>query len=90
MREFRARSRSTRAIFFTQFSLLRWFGCAVPSQKNVGKCTKPAVNVPAKIIFFLKISQSCRTPSRFNSLPCPLGGNTEEQKQVLDSIREAS
>ena len=30
------------------FSLLRWFGRAVLSQKNVGKPTKAAVNVPAK------------------------------------------
>jgi len=30
--------------------LLRWFGCAVPSQKNVGKPTKAGVNVPAKNI----------------------------------------
>ena len=32
------------------FSLLRWFGCAVLSQKNVGKPTKAAVNVSAKNI----------------------------------------
>ena len=30
------------------FSLLRWFGRVVLSQKNVGKPTKAAVNVPAK------------------------------------------
>ena len=30
------------------FSLLRWFGRAVLSQKNVGKPTKAAVNVSAK------------------------------------------
>ena len=41
--------------FFTQFSLLRWFGCAILSQQNVGKPTKAAVNVPAKNIFCLKI-----------------------------------
>lgn len=41
-------------IFFTQFSLLRWFCCTILSQENVGKPTKPAVNAPAKYIFCLK------------------------------------
>lgn len=50
MREFQARSRSTRAIFFT----LRYVGL-VPSHKNVGKPTKAAANVPAESIFCLKI-----------------------------------
>ena len=50
MRELWDRSRSTRATSsFTQFSSLSWFGCAVPSQRNVGKPTKAAVNVPAKL-----------------------------------------
>ena len=35
--------------FFTQFSSLRWFGCAALSQRNVGKPKKAAVNVPAKL-----------------------------------------
>ena len=39
-----------------------------------------------KISSSLRYSQSCRTPSGINSLPCPLGRNTEEQQQVLGSI----
>ena len=35
---------------FMWFSLLRWFGRAVLSPKNVGKPTKAAVNVSAKYI----------------------------------------
>ena len=49
MRELWDRSRSTGAIFFTQFSSSRWFGCAALSQRNVGKPKKAAVNVPAKL-----------------------------------------
>ena len=48
-REFRARSRFEKRIFFTKFSLLRWFGCAVSSQENVGKPTKAAINVPCPL-----------------------------------------
>ena len=39
----------------SKLSLLRWFGHAVLSQKNVGKPTKAAVNVLAKNIVWLKI-----------------------------------
>ena len=31
-------------IFFTQFPSLRWFGCAVLSQRNVGKPKEAFVN----------------------------------------------
>ena len=63
---------------FMWFALLRWFGRAVLSQKNVGKPTKAAVNVPVKILSVWRCSQSCRTPSEINSL--------RVQQQVLGSI----
>jgi len=81
MTVFRARSRSTRAIFFHVVLLvaLLWL-CG---SSACVKATKAAVNVRAKKISVWRFSQSCPTPSGLNSLPCPLGRNSEEQRQVL-------
>ena len=51
-------------------------------RKKCGKANKSS----RKILSGLRYSQSCRTPSGINSLPWPLGRNTEEQQQVLGSI----
>ena len=40
-----------------------------------------------KIFSVSRFSQSCPTPSALNSLPCPLGRNSEQQRQVLGSKR---
>ena len=43
-----------------------------------------------KIFSLWRFSQNCRTPSGLDSLPCPLGRNTEGKQQVLSSLRNHS
>ena len=89
MREFRARSRSTRAILSCSSPCcVRWFGHAVLSQKNVGKQTKAAVNVLAKKYCLAKdIARAVEL--LVGSTVCRVHWDeiyTEEQQQVLGSI----
>ena len=46
---------SAKHLCLLMLFLLRWFGLAVPSQKNVGKPKKAATNVPTESIFCMKI-----------------------------------
>ena len=75
-------ARISRAFAFDKSKFL--FLCTFLLVALVWLCGSFAENVGNPTKYFLSgFIQSCRTPSRFNSLPCPLGRNTEEQQQVL-------
>lgn len=81
-------------IFFRQFSLWRWFGCAVPSQKNVGKQTKGVVNVLPENIFYPKnqpVLLNSKWAQQFvMSIGLKYGGATTGAWFLTKTIHEAS
>ena len=87
LREFRARSRSTRAIFFHVALLvaLVW-SCGSFAEKKNWESQQSSLKCTGKNIICLKISPELPNSNGINSLPCPFGRNTKPFTRPQETV----